>query len=199
MSFVASHENHFMMSDELATRIDDTVATIAAAGDRAPAAGAALELVDLFRALATAQTQRERVEAEDLIWALWYSHPDQSLARRMNKAIGAIARGEFANASGLLDALVLDAPGWAEVWNKRATLYFLQECDLESVRDIQRTLELEPRHFGAMSGFGQICLRAGDEASALVAFQAALALNPNLDSVRETLSAIERRLPRILH
>ena len=67
MSFVASHENHFMMSDELATRIDDTVATIAAAGDRAPAAGAALELVDLFRALATAQTQRERVEAQGIL------------------------------------------------------------------------------------------------------------------------------------
>jgi len=50
-----------------------------------------------------------------------------------------------------------------------------------------------------MSGFGQICLRAGDEASALVAFQAALALNLNREPVRETLSAIERRLRRTLH
>lgn len=188
-----------MMGSELAARIGDTAATIAAAGDSAPPAGAASELVGLFHVLGTAQTARERVEAEDLIWALWYSHPDEGLARRMNKAIGAMARGEFAQAAGLLDALVLDAPDWAEAWNKRATLHFLQERDLESVRDIQRTLALEPRHFGAMSGFGQICLRAGDDASALLAFQAALALNPNLEPVRETLSAIERRLRRTLH
>jgi Flp pilus assembly protein TadD len=117
----------------------------------------------------------------------------------MGKAIGAMARANLGEAADLLDALVLDAPGWAEVWNKRATLHFLQERDLESVRDIQRTLALEPRHFGAMSGFGQICLRAGNDVAALVAFQAALALNPNLVPIREALATLERKLHRTLH
>jgi len=192
-------EDDAMTSAELAVRIDETAAAIAAAGNGEPCADAGSELTALFAILGTAPTARERVEAEDLIWALWCSHPDDGLSRRMGKAIGAMARANLGAAADLLDALVLDAPGWAEVWNKRATLHFLQERDLESVRDIQRTLALEPRHFGAMSGFGQICLRAGNHVAALVAFQAALALNPNLDPIRETLASLERKLHRTLH
>ncbi len=172
---------------------------IVAARDRAPASSSPPALVELFRTLSHAPSARERIEAEDLIWALWCAHEDDGLARRLSKAIGAIARREFAQAQVLLDALVLDAPGWPEAWNKRATLRFLQGRDEASVSDIQRTLELEPRHFGAMSGFGQICLRAGDEACALVAFQAALRLNPTLDAVRQTLAVLERKLRRTMH
>jgi tetratricopeptide (TPR) repeat protein len=183
----------------LAARITETTALVAALAERAPPASSAPALDELFHTLATAETARERVEAEDLIWALWHAHQDTGLARRMNKAIGALARRELTQAQALLDALVLDAPGWAEAWNKRATALFLKRHDEASVRDIRRTLELEPRHFGALCGFGQICLRAGDEGAALIAFQAALRVNPTLDAVRETLTALERKLRRTMH
>jgi len=188
-----------MASAALASQIADTLTTVAAAREQPPPGGALPPLADLFRILATTDSPRERAEAEDLIWALWYCNADPALERRMNKAIGALARREFDAAEGLLDALVHDAPGWAEAWNKRATLHFLLDRDEASVRDIQRTLELEPRHFGAMGGFAQICLRAGDYTAALVAFQAALLVNPGLDAVRESLSALERRVRRTLH
>jgi len=188
-----------MADPKLAALIGETAAAITAAGARAAPPGAHPALAALFEALASEQDASRRAEAEDLIWALWTTHADDGLTRRMSQAIGALSRRELDRAAALLDALVLDAPGWAEAWNKRATVRFLLERDLESVRDIRRTVELEPRHFGAMSGFGQICLRAGDELCALVGFQAALKVNPGLDSVRRMAAALERRLRRTMH
>jgi hypothetical protein len=59
------------------------------------------------------------------------------------------------------------------------------------VRDIRRTLELEPRHFGAICGFGQICLRGGRADLALFALQAALELNPSLVGARRVLEELK--------
>lgn len=177
-------------------------ATLSILGDPTgePAESAGLEPLDeLFRTLHSVDDASTRAETEDLIWALWCSHEDATARNTLNHAIGAISRGEFDAAQKLLDGLVIAWPRWAEAWNKRATLYFLREQFLESVRDIARTLELEPRHFGALSGFGQICLYAGEEHSALIAFDFALRANPTLGSVRDAADALRSRVQRALH
>ena len=52
-------------------------------------------------------------------------------------------------------------PNFAEAWNKRATVfYMLGEYD-KSMTDINTTLKLEPRHFGAMDGMILIFLQKG--------------------------------------
>lgn len=153
----------------------------------------------LFEALQTEDPSPSIEEIEDEIWAIWTSHDDPALEARMQRAISAIAHRRFAEAGQLLDELVRDAPGWAEAWNKRATLRFLQHRDAESAADIRHTLELEPRHFGAICGFGQICLRHGETAAAAGVFAAALELNPHLDSVRAMLAELEPEPPRRLN
>ena len=60
--------------------------------------------------------------------------------------------------------------------------------------DIQRTLAIEPRHFGALSGLGVILERTGDEQGALEAYRGALAVNPHLEAARD---AVERLLPKV--
>ena len=50
------------------------------------------------------------------------------------------------------------AEDFAEGWNKRATTYYFNDELEKSLLDIQKTLELEPRHFGAISGMGLIFL-----------------------------------------
>lgn len=165
-----------------------------------PAAGPHAEpLADLFRRLREAEDSSTRAEAEDLIWALWCTHEGAAARSRMQKAIGTLARQELNQAEALLDQLVLDFPDWAEAWNKRATLYFLLERDSDSISDIQRTLELEPRHFGAIGGFAQICLRAGDEASALIACEIVLRINPNLGAIRDAKVQLQARVKRTVH
>ncbi|WP_298722807.1 hypothetical protein [uncultured Ferrovibrio sp.] len=152
-------------------------------------------LAPLFSALQSAKPPRPPEEIEDDIWALWTAHDDPALEARMQRAISAIARRRFSEAETLLDALVREAPDWAEAWNKRATLYYLTRRDAESLEDIRRTLALEPRHFGAICGFAQICLRCGEKAAAASAFNAALQINPHLDSVRAILAELEPAPP----
>ena len=89
-----------------------------------------------------------------------------------------------------MERLLRSCPDYAEAWNKRATLYYLQQRDEESVRDIHRTLELEPRHFGALCGLGEILVSEGEYEDALFVFLAALRLNPHLEGARSTVEQI---------
>jgi len=75
-------------------------------------------------------------------------------------------------------------PGFAEAWNRRATVLFMIGHHNRSIADIERVLVLEPRHYGALAGLGQILLRLDEPGGALIAFEAALSINPHLDRIR---------------
>lgn len=160
---------------------------------------AAGRLEHLFAALREGSAARPSHEIEDEIWAIWTSHADPALEARLQRAISGIARRRYAEAEQVLDDLVRAAPRWAEAWNKRATLLYLQQRDAESISDIRQTLQLEPRHFGAICGFGQICMRHGEQAAAASAFEAALRLNPHLENVRSVLADLAPRPPERLN
>lgn len=189
-----------MLADPVATRIGEILGLLAEqAGSRPEPPGAVSHLNDLFDVLHDAERSEERAQAEELIWALWCSHENPEAARALQKATGAMNRRELEVAEVLLDGLVDEYPRWAEAWNKRATVRFMAEHDLASLDDIARTLELEPRHFGAICGLAQICLRNDDEISGLAAFQFALQLNPNLRDVESAIKALQERLQLVLH
>jgi tetratricopeptide (TPR) repeat protein len=166
---------------------------------QAPVNAAQRRLADLFCTLATTDDLVAAGEAEDKVWALWTSHADAQLEQRLDRAIRHIAAREFEPAASLLDALLADRPDYVEAWNKRATLYFLMERDRDSVVDIIRTLELEPRHFGAICGFAQICLRHGLRAEALAAFESALAINPHMPGPRAAVDSLNAQFRSTAH
>ncbi len=157
------------------------------------------ELDALFDLLRGASDPGDRSDAEQRIWAIWCSNEDADAARAMRGAIAALETGDPTAADRALNMMVKRWPNWAEPWNKRATLRFVEERDADSLDDIGRTLELEPRHFGALSGFGQICMRARDISSALLVFEHAVAINPNMDSVRRVAEVLRRQGQRTIH
>jgi tetratricopeptide (TPR) repeat protein len=165
-----------------------TLKLVSSLDRRRPAAALPSKLEQLFRHLHSPDCAAEDVEEE--IWLLWMHYPHHRAAEALDKAASDIAAQRYDIAETRLDRLLRACPDYAEAWNKRATLYYLQQRDVESVRDIHRTLELEPRHFGALSGLGEICLSAGDADSALFVFQAALRVNPHLASVREEVDRL---------
>jgi tetratricopeptide (TPR) repeat protein len=178
---------------------DDTLAQILDLGQRRPAASLPARLDELFRRLAADADNPTAFAVEDEIWEAWIDHPDPALAAKLNEAIAAIAASDFDRGRTILDDLLGRAPDYAETWNKLATLEFLRGRDRASVAAIARTIELEPRHFGAISGFAQICLRNGDPASARLAFEAALRINPRLTAVRIAVEELKRTHPTTLH
>lgn len=143
----------------------------------------------LFQRLAASPAAEEAVRTEERIWALWMYHPHRSVAEQLELASCDIAARRYDIAETRLVTLLRRRPDFAEAWQKRCTLYYLTGRDDECLDDVARTLELEPRHFGAMLNFAEILLGAGEEAPARLAFSAALSLHPHLSRARQVLTA----------
>jgi tetratricopeptide (TPR) repeat protein len=94
----------------------------------------------------------------------------------------------------LLDAIIKLRPDYIEAWNRRATLYYLQNNYGKSLSDIREVLVREPRHFGALAGLGMIMQDLGDEKRALDAFRKALAINPHLEKVPELVKTLSEKV-----
>jgi tetratricopeptide (TPR) repeat protein len=142
--------------------------------------------------------EEEARELQTLVWALWTNHRDRRLDAAMEAASNALLEGRRDDARAMLDQLVADAPDWAEAWNKRAILAFSEDRDEDAVADILRVVELEPRHFGALAGLGQILARHGRAREAIAAFDLALAVNPHLRGLGEMVERMrERERPRL--
>ena len=108
----------------------------------------------------------------------------------MKRVITAINDEDYSLALALLNRIVEIRPGYAEGWNKRATLYYLIDDYGRSMRDIQMVLSLEPRHFGALSGLGLILQEVGQKAGALAAFRQALSVHPFLGNLQENVEEL---------
>ena len=86
-------------------------------------------------------------------------------------------------------------PDFAEGWNKRATLYFLVGEYRKSLADCDQVIERNPHHFGVLSGYAQIYARLGAYDRALDYARRALALNPNLSGMRESIEVSSGSTP----
>jgi tetratricopeptide (TPR) repeat protein len=151
-------------------------------------------LEDLFARLQTTSSRAEAQAAQQQIWQIWIEADDSLANRLMRNGIEAMAARQNALALQYFDQLVEQAPDFAEGWNKRATVHYLMDDYAASVLDIERTLELEPRHFGALSGLGMIYDAIGKPAAALRSFEAAVAINPHLEATRQRIEALRRQL-----
>ena len=153
------------------------------------------QLDSLFAELqrTTNQTAANGLVAE--IWQRWTAFEDDPRATNM-MAIGIrqMNLGQFDNAERIFSDLARTHPQHAEVWNKRATVRFMRGNDVGSRRDIARVIDLEPRHFGALSGLGMINIRAGDLPAALQAFEAAVRVNPHMDQAEAMIEDLRQRL-----
>jgi tetratricopeptide (TPR) repeat protein len=155
---------------------------------RRPAAVLPSRLDQLFQSLYAPDCDAQTLE--DQIWQLWMHHPHRRAAQALERTAIDIAGRRFDVAETRLNRLLRACPDFSEAWNKRATLYYLQERDAESVHDIRRTLELEPRHFGALCGLAEIFRSCGEDGSALFVFQTALRINPHLAAARDAVAEL---------
>lgn len=138
------------------------------------------QLDTLFEQLKQAQSLQTAQALSNRIWTLWIRSEKDSINILMRQGVRAMQSGDFATAYDYFTTMTDLEPDFAEAWNKRATVLFLIG-DLDgSIKDVERTLALEPRHFGALTGLGMINDALEDEEAALEAYEAALDLHPYL-------------------
>lgn len=129
------------------------------------------------------------------IWAIWTTPTDPALALRMRDVMEARVMRDIQTTIKLLDALILDYPDYAEGWNQRATMHFMNGDYEASIADCGKVLELEPRHYGALSGRAIMYLQMGKRSLALRDMKAALDLHPFLNE-RQLFPELQQEITR---
>ena len=130
------------------------------------------------------------VEAE--LERRWRDSGSDTIDLLMTWATEAIATKNFPRALDFLDAVTTLKPDYVEGWNRRATLFFLQDDYGKALSDLEKVLALEPRHFGALAGLGMILNEIDRKKEALLALQKAIAIDPYLDDqVRDTIKTLQ--------
>lgn len=148
----------------------------------------------LFGALKAAPDDASAKHVEARIWALWAQTSSDTTALLMTRSKAALDAGNTAVALKLLDSVVKLRPDYLEGWNRRATVYYLQNDYDRSLHDIEQVLVREPRHFGALAGLGMIMQELGDDKRALDAYRKALAINPHLDKVPDLVKTLTEKV-----
>ncbi|MCA1380365.1 tetratricopeptide repeat protein [Bradyrhizobium sp. BRP23] len=148
----------------------------------------------LFGALKAAPDEASAKHVEARIWAIWLQTPSDTAALLMSRAKTAVDAKKIDVAIKLLDSIIKLRPDYIEAWNRRATLYYMQNDYGRSLADIQQVLIREPRHFGALAGLGMIMQEVGDERRALEAYRKALAVNPHLEKIPDQVKALTEKV-----
>lgn len=133
---------------------------------------------------------------EHAMWEVWSRSGDAEVDRLLAVGVEQLNEQRLAESVETFTKIIEKKPEFAEGWNKRATAYFLLGRYERSLADCDETVKRNPYHFGALSGYGMIYLQLKQPARALEYFERALAIDPNLDQVRDTVEALKATVIR---
>ena len=118
---------------------------------------------------------------ENKIWKLWLNNGSSDASNsKMQKGVDLLNNGKLDQALTIFKDISKKEPNWAESYNKIATIKFLKGDYLGSINDIKKTLKLEPRHFGAISGLVQINIILKKYEEALINLEYVINIHPNI-------------------
>ena len=152
------------------------------------------KLDGLFADLRTVTDGEVARGLETQIWMIWMRSGDEEVNRLLEAGTLAMQASQYDAALAAFNRVVEKAPGFAEGWNKRATVFYLMGNYPAALADIDRTLKLEPRHFGALSGLGLVEVQLDKPEQALDAFEKALAIDPHLDEARSNAEQLRQQI-----
>jgi tetratricopeptide (TPR) repeat protein len=135
-----------------------------------------------------------RSMAEDALWAIWFRADSPEHNQTLERVRHSISREQLEQAETLVTRLISDSPNFAEAYNQRAFVYFLQGRFAESALDCQRVLARNPFHIGAVEGLAKCQLGLNRPRDALKSLRRALKLRPHNTALRESIHELETQI-----
>jgi|TARA_Y100000389_G_C17294868_1_gene429963 tetratricopeptide (TPR) repeat protein len=150
-----------------------------------------VELNKLFNKLKI-DSETVSYEIEQKIWKIWSTHPnDQKLTKILAKGSYLVRNKQFSKAINIFTEVINLDPNWAEAWNKRATVFYIMGDYKASQSDIDKVLQLEKRHFGALAGQGLVNIKLENYEKAIESYKKAKEIYPTMQSPDIMIKQIE--------
>lgn len=157
----------------------------------APADRAKL-LDDLYAHLATAPDEAASKPYADAIERLWLASGSDTVSVLMERALQASKHDRNDLALQLLSAVVELSPDYAEGWNRRAYIFYTEGDYERALGDLRRVLALDPNHYKALDGLGQIMRQLDRKRQALQTYEKLQQVNPNWPNVNNVVDELRR-------
>lgn len=135
-------------------------------------------LIDRLLQDLKSQEEGIRDRATTTLWQIWFNQKGQYGSEILEQSQALLETKQYAEAEALLTNLIQDQPDFAEAWNRRAVLHYLQGRHKKSLTDCQKVIALNPNHFGALHGMGLCHAALGDYMAAIQAFRQTLEILP---------------------
>ena len=148
----------------------------------------------LFGALKVAPDDATAKAVEERIWAVWTASRSDTTNLLMMRVKTAVEAKDLDLAVTLLDSIVKIKPDYVEGWNRRATIFYMKKDYGRALADIREVLKREPRHFGALAGFGLILQDVGDDKHALDVYRRALAVYPRMERIPDLVKTLQEKV-----
>lgn len=157
-----------------------------------PIAAAGQGLDDAFARLAQPEGEGWRIAESDILRE-WSRSGSPAMDLLLQRGEAALDMGDIPSAIGHLTALTDHAPDFAAGFQTRAAAYATAGQFGPALADLRRTLELEPRHFAALTQLGAMLEEMGDDARALAAYRASLAIHPHQQEAIDGQARLEQK------
>tara|TARA_B100000902_G_scaffold329422_1_gene325906 strand:- start:91 stop:636 length:546 start_codon:yes stop_codon:yes gene_type:complete len=138
-------------------------------------------------------------KTEQKIWDIWSTHPtDDKLTLILSEGSKFVRDQQLSNAIDVFTKVIQLDPTWAEAWNKRATVLYLLGDYEGSQKDIDKVLELEERHFGALAGQGLVNIKLENYEKAIESYKKAQEIYPSMKSPEIMIEQIKELIKQQL-
>ena len=126
------------------------------------------------------------------IWGEWMQSDNTDVQIIMDNMPKYFQSKNYKKAISALTFVIELEPSFSEAYNKRATFYFMMGDYEKSMRDIEITLTLEPRHFGALDGMSRILIYFEKYQQALKVYDEMKLLMPNDSSIDNKIESLNK-------
>lgn len=146
---------------------------------------------EVLRQRLTDESPFVRGFAEQGLWLLWSRSGDKEIDALMAKGVEQMQAEQFEASIATFTEVIRRMPGFAEGWNRRATVLYLAGEYKRSIADCDEVIRRNPHHFGALAGYGQIYFQLEQYEKAIEYWKRALEVNPNMIGVELNIKGAE--------